>query len=209
MSNFYILSCKFQLLTLEEKYLIFRYKLFSVFYAVLESYTSNKTLPQFVDIFWIIRVRFGKYMVTKISYPQAIFCPTIGWTLLWYEDKHALVIFVRVTIDHCHVTEDLMTTRTETEVGVVFALIIRNRGTQAKNIDFIDCGVIWLIKGKFYTLFAKVRIYEGNIFRYLRISITRFAELLSLLKPTITYENTRISVPIAAEETSSNLTVLE
>ncbi|CAK1603165.1 unnamed protein product [Parnassius mnemosyne] len=49
-----------------------------------------------------------------------------------------------------------------------------------------------LLSGKFYTMFYKFREYPNKVFRYFRMSVRSFDELLRTLGPALTYKNTNM-----------------
>lgn len=57
-----------------------------------------------------------------------------------------------------------------------------------------------LLKGKFYTLYSDLRQYPSKFFSYFRMSIDSFDELLSHLRPSISYKNTTWRRAVPAEE---------
>lgn len=57
-----------------------------------------------------------------------------------------------------------------------------------------------LIKGKFYTLFYKLRQHPMNFFKYFRMNVSTFDNLLKLMEPYITYQDTSFRKAIPAPE---------
>ncbi|KDR14337.1 hypothetical protein L798_11430, partial [Zootermopsis nevadensis] len=57
-----------------------------------------------------------------------------------------------------------------------------------------------LFKGKFHTMYETLRNYPAKFFSYFRMSTQSFDELLLLLRPSITYQDTDMRLAISPEE---------
>lgn len=57
-----------------------------------------------------------------------------------------------------------------------------------------------LLRGKFYTMYYKLREHPDKFFKYFRMSVRSFDELLRTLGPALIYENTNLRLSVPAEE---------
>jgi hypothetical protein len=57
-----------------------------------------------------------------------------------------------------------------------------------------------LLKGQFHKLYENLRSHPDKFFKYYRMSISSFDELLKLVGPSIIYEDTNWRTAIAPEE---------
>lgn len=87
------------------------------------------------------------------------------------------------------------------EVAVICALEIRRRKMKRKKRYWVHpIYTERLFKGKFYTIYSELRQYPPKFFNYLRMSINSFDELLALVGPVITFQDTTFRKAIPAEE---------
>lgn len=57
-----------------------------------------------------------------------------------------------------------------------------------------------LVKGQFYKLYSDLRAHPDKFFNYYRMSVNSFDELLNLIRPHITYKDTKWRKAIPPEE---------
>jgi hypothetical protein len=57
-----------------------------------------------------------------------------------------------------------------------------------------------LLKGQFHELYENLRSHPDKFFKYYRMSISSFDELLKLVGPSVIYEDTNWRTAIAPEE---------
>jgi hypothetical protein len=87
------------------------------------------------------------------------------------------------------------------EVACICALELRRRRKRRKQKFWVHPITSQrLMKGFFYTLYEDLRRHPKKFFNYYRMSVNSFDELLLLLRPTITYRNTRWRDSIPPEE---------
>lgn len=87
------------------------------------------------------------------------------------------------------------------EVVVICAFEIHKRKMKRKKRYWVHpLYTERLFKGKFYTIYSELRQYPPKFFNYFRMSINSFDELLALVGPVITHQDTRFRKAIPAEE---------
>jgi hypothetical protein len=59
-----------------------------------------------------------------------------------------------------------------------------------------------LFKGQFHKLYENLRSHPDKLFKYYQMSISSFDQLLNLVEPSITYQDTNWRKSIAPEERS-------
>jgi hypothetical protein len=57
-----------------------------------------------------------------------------------------------------------------------------------------------LLKGQFHKLYEDLRIHPKKVFGYFRMTCSSFDELLSMIRPKITYRNTVMRASVPPEE---------
>lgn len=57
-----------------------------------------------------------------------------------------------------------------------------------------------LVNGQFYKLFENLKKYPNKFFNYFRMSESSFENLLALVGPRITYQDTRLRLAVGPEE---------
>lgn len=57
-----------------------------------------------------------------------------------------------------------------------------------------------LLKGKFKLMFEDLRSYPEKFFGYFRMSVEAFDELVQILRPAITHQDTNMRLSIPPEE---------
>jgi hypothetical protein len=95
-----------------------------------------------------------------------------------------------------------------TETACVCALLLRVRKDPRKKRHWVHPLVSKrLLNGQFYKLYEDLRKCRGKFFNYFRMSVEGFDKLLEgfdkllvLVGPLITYENTRLRLPVPPQE---------
>jgi hypothetical protein len=57
-----------------------------------------------------------------------------------------------------------------------------------------------LLKGQFHKIYENLRAHPNKCFNYYHMSVNSFDELLKLVGPSITYQNTKWGQAISPEE---------
>jgi len=87
------------------------------------------------------------------------------------------------------------------ESAAVCALVLRIRKKKTRRRYWVhpiySCR---LLKGKFYTLYENLREHPINFFSYFRMNISTFDELIRLVGPAVSYQNTNFRLCIPPEE---------
>lgn len=89
----------------------------------------------------------------------------------------------------------------DVDKAVVCALALRFRKRKRKRELWVHpIFSSRLLKGQFYKLFSELRKYPEKFFQYSRMTVASFDELLSLMRPLITYQDTTMRLSVPAEE---------
>jgi len=87
------------------------------------------------------------------------------------------------------------------ETAAVCALVLRTRKKKIRRLYWVhpiyNCR---LLKGKFYTLYENLREHPINFFSYFLMNISTFDELIRLVGPAVSYQNTNFQLCIPPEE---------
>lgn len=87
------------------------------------------------------------------------------------------------------------------ETTCVVALLLRTRSKRRKHRYWVHPIISQrLLKGQFYKIFEDLCAYPEKFFQYFRMSKTSFDELLRIVGPSITYQDTTWRKSIPPEE---------
>jgi hypothetical protein len=86
------------------------------------------------------------------------------------------------------------------ESVAVCALLLRTRTKRRKKFWVHPLVSQRLLKGQLHKLYEELRVHPKKFFGYFRMRCNSFDELLFMIRPSITYQNTVMRVPVPPEE---------
>jgi len=86
------------------------------------------------------------------------------------------------------------------ESVAVCALLLRTRAKRRKRFGVHPLVSQRLLKGQFHKLYEDLHIHPKKFFGYCRMTRSSFNELLSMIGPKITYQNTVMKPSVPPEE---------
>jgi hypothetical protein len=86
------------------------------------------------------------------------------------------------------------------ESVAVCALLLRTRAKRRMGFWVHPLVSQRLLKGQFHKLYEDLRIHPKKIFGYFKMTCSSFDELLYMIRPKITYQNTAMRASVHPEE---------
>ena len=87
------------------------------------------------------------------------------------------------------------------EVACVVAVLLKNRKEKRRRKYWVHPVISHrLLKGQFYTLYEGLRAYPEKFSNYFRMTCGSFDELLTILGPALSRQNTNMRKCVPAEE---------
>jgi hypothetical protein len=86
------------------------------------------------------------------------------------------------------------------ESVAVCALLLRTRAKRRKKFRVHPRVSQRLLKGQLHKLYEDLHMHPQKFFGYFRMSCNNFDKLLFMIRPSITYQNTVMKVPVPPEE---------
>lgn len=86
------------------------------------------------------------------------------------------------------------------EETILVALALSEEEERKKRLWIHDINLSRNKEGEYHTLFPRLKLDNKRFFRYFRMSYEKFMELLCMIEPTISKQNTKFRNSISPEE---------